>query len=194
MNGHWSPYCAYNKNGTRRNAAHSQKYYKLAFRRIYLLMHGGTADTINAKLAAWGLPGIKRDLPVNPYPTVRVVWNPQGFGSPNVRGNMPSAYWPGAKYVDVVGDDLYDIRGSAAWAAADALYNAHPSKPFAFPEWGLWGIDDPSFVRHMARFVKNHRRVEMIAFFNGKAGSIFDIATKAASRAAYRNYITPLGR
>jgi hypothetical protein len=193
MNGYWNSYCAYNANGTRRNAAHSQRSFRLAFRRIYLIMHGGSRATINAKLNSWGLPGIGRDLPVNPYPTVRVVWNPQGFGAPNVRGNMPRAYWPGSRYVDVVGDDLYDQNYRAAWAAADALYDAHPGKPFSFPEWGLWGVDDPAFVHHMGRFVRTHPRVEMLAFYNGDRGSIFDIGSKPRSRAAYRTYITSLG-
>jgi hypothetical protein len=73
------------------------------------------------------------------------------------------------------------------------MYAAHPSKPFAFPEWGLWGFDDAQFVRAMATFVKTHRRVEFIAYFSGKPGSIWDLATKPASRAAYRALITPLG-
>jgi hypothetical protein len=58
---------------------------------------------------------------------------------------------------------------------------------------GLWGFDDPSFVRAMATFVRQHKRVEFIAYFSGKPGSIWDLASKPASRAAYRSLITPLG-
>jgi hypothetical protein len=127
-------------------------------------------------------------------PKLRVVWNPQGFGAPDVPANSAQAYYPGDSYVDVVGDDLYDIRGhGATWAAAEALYKAHPSKSFAFPEWGVWGFDDPAFVRSMATFVKRHRRVEFIAYFSGNAGSVWDLASKPASRAAYRALIVPLG-
>ena len=98
-----------------------------------------------------------------------MVWNPQGFGAPNVPGNAAQAYYPGDAYVDVVGDDLYDIRGhGATWAAAEALYKAHPGKPYAFPEWGLWGFDDPAYVRAMAAWVKRHRRVEFIAYYSGR--------------------------
>jgi beta-mannanase len=121
------------------------------------------------------------------------VWNPQGYGSPDLPGNTAQAYYPGDAYVDVVGDDLYDIRGKAEWPAAERLYRAHPSKPFAFPEWGLWGIDDPSFVQQMATFVKTHRRTKLIAYFNAKPGSIFDLASKPRSLAAYKRYIVPLG-
>jgi Glycosyl hydrolase family 26 len=122
------------------------------------------------------------------------VWNPQGFGAPDLPGNSAQAYYPGDAYVDVVGDDLYDIRGhGATWAAAEKLYNAHPSKAFAFPEWGLWGFDDPQLVRDMAKFVRTHRRVEFVAYFTGRPGSVWDLAAKPASRAAYRSLITPLG-
>jgi hypothetical protein len=95
--------------------------------------------------------------------------------------------------VDVVDDDLYDIGRRAEWAAAEALYKAHPRKPFAFPEWGLWGIDDPAFVQHMARFPRTHHRTELISYYNAKTGSLFDLASKPLSLAAYRRYIVPLG-
>ena len=52
----------------------------------------------------------------------------------------------------------------------------------------------PAFIRAMAKFVKSHRRVELLSWFNGQAsGGTFDIATKPRSRAAYRSLITPLG-
>jgi hypothetical protein len=163
MNGHWNPYCAYNQNGTSRGA----------------------------RLGALQLPLVRTPIQANPL--VQVVWNPQGYGSPDLPGNTAQAYYPGDKYVDVVGDDLYDIRGKAEWPAAERLYRAHPSKPFSFPEWGLWGIDDPSFVQQMATFVKTHRRTKLIAYFNAKPGSIFDLASKPRSLAAYKRYIVPLG-
>jgi hypothetical protein len=121
-----------------------------------------------------------------------VVWNPQGYGSPDLRGNSAAAYYPGNRYVDVVGDDLYDIRYKAEWPAAAALYRAHPGKPFAFLEWGLWGIDDPRFVQTMAHFVRTHRRTILVSYFNGRTGSVFDIASKPWSRGAYRRLIAPL--
>ena len=103
-------------------------------------------DVMNAQLAHVGLPGVGADLPVT-TPKLRIVWNPQGFGAPDVAGNSAQAYYPGDAFVDVIGDDLYDIRGhGATWAAAEKLYKAHPSKPFAFPEWGLWGFDDAQYV------------------------------------------------
>jgi len=41
--------------------------------------------------------------------------------------------------------------------------------------------------------VRQHRRMEFIAYFSGRPGSIWDLASKPLSRAAYRTLITPLG-
>jgi hypothetical protein len=193
MNAHWTGTSAYNANGTRRDAAHSTAWNRKALARIAVVLRGGTADLVNARLAKLGLPAIDRDLPVT-TPKLRMVWNPQGFGSPNIPGNSAQSYYPGDAYVDVVANDLYDIRGhGATWKAAEALYKAHPSKPYAFAEWGVWGFDDPHFIRDMAKFVRLHRRVEFIAYYSGRPGSVFDLATKPRSREAYRALITPLG-
>jgi len=193
MNGHWNAYCAYTKGGSFKGASHSTRMFRKAFARVYLLLHGGTAVQLNARLRALGLPGVVHDFAVNPYPRLRIFWNPQGDGSPNLAGNRAQAYYPGNSYVDIVGNDLYDIRGKAEWAANDRLYKAHKSKPYAIGEWGLWGLDDPSFVRRMAGWVKSHYRVQVMTWYESKAGSIFDLGTKPRSRAAYRRYITPLG-
>jgi hypothetical protein len=193
MNAHWSGTCAYNRDGTRRDAAHSTQWTRKAFARIAVVLRGGSRDVVSASLAKLGLPGIAADLPVT-TPKLRMVWNPQGFGAPDVAGNSAQAYYPGDAYVDVVGDDLYDMPGhGATWSAAQKLYDAHPSKAFAFPEFGLWGFDDPQFIRRMATWVRQHRRVEFVSYFSGRPGSIWDLATKPASRSAYRALITPLG-
>jgi len=45
----------------------------------------------------------------------------------------------------------------------------------------------------MARFARTHRRLELLVYANGKPGSLFDLASRPRSRAAYRLLITPLG-
>jgi hypothetical protein len=45
----------------------------------------------------------------------------------------------------------------------------------------------------MGQFVRSHPRTEMLAYYESVPGSVFDLGTKPASRAAYRKYITPLG-
>jgi hypothetical protein len=189
MNGWWNSYSAYNRDGSSRGPQYSTREFRKAFARIYLILHGDPAA--DAKLARLGLPPVSGTTA--PAPNLQVIWNPQGYGSPDLPGNSAAAYYPGNAYVDVVGDDLYDIRYKAEWPAAAALYRAHPGKPFAFAEWGLWGIDDPTFVQTMAQFVRSHRRTVLISYFNTGPGSIFDIASKPRSRAAFQRFISPLG-
>jgi hypothetical protein len=50
-----------------------------------------------------------------------------------------------------------------------------------------------SAVRDMAKWLRSHKRVELAAYYSGRAGSVWDLASKPASRAAYRALITPLG-
>lgn len=190
MNGWWSSYSAYNQNGSSRGAAYSTAMFRKAFARIYLIVHGD--PEADAKLAGLGLPPV-HGTPA-PAANVQVVWNPQGYGSPDLPGNSAAAYYPGNAYVDVAGDDLYDQSYKAEWAAAAALYKAHPGKPFAFPEWGLWAIDDPGFVRTMGSFLRSHPRTVLASYFNTGPGSIWDLSSKPRSRAAFRRYIVPLAR
>jgi hypothetical protein len=194
MNGHWNAYCAFTQSGRQKGASHTTAMFRKAFARTYLIAHGGPAAVVNKSLRRLGLPPIRADLPENPTPTLKVIWNPQGHGSPNLPGNSAQAYYPGDRYVDVVGNDLYNIRFKAEWASNERLYKAHPNKPYAFPEWGNWGIDDPGFVERMATFVRTHRRVELLSWFDSKPGSIWDLGSKPKSRAAYRRFIVPLGR
>ena len=192
MNGHWNPYCAYNSNGSSRGAAHSTKNFRNAFRRTYVIVHGGSVADINAKLVASGMPRLDRTkaLPVN---DVNVIWNPQGFGSPDLKANSADSYYPGDKYVDVVANDLYDFGRGVEWEANLDLYRGHPGKPYAIGEWGLGpGIDHPDFVQKMANFVSNHRRVETIIYYRSQSGSTFDLSSKPRSTRAYKRYILPL--
>jgi hypothetical protein len=193
MTGWWNPWCAYTRDGRPKGAAYSTRMYRKAFARMYLILHGGAAPAVNARLSGLGLPGVGGDLPLNPFPRLRVIWGAQAHGDPQVVGNQPQAYYPGDRYVDVVGDDPYDL-GSVDWAAIERFYRAHPHKGFSFPEWGLRGIDDPSFVARMASFVRSHGRVELLSFFNGKTGSVYDLGSKPRARSAYRRLIVPLER
>ena len=169
---------------------YSTAAFRRAFARIALLARGGPAAELNPKLRKLGGPPLGGDLPRT---QARVVWNPQGYGAPDIPANAAAAYYPGDAYVDVVANDLYDQGFKAAWEANDKLYAAHPGKPYAIGEWGLWGIDDPPYVERMAAFVRTHGRIEFVSYFNSKPGSIWDLASKPRSRAAYSRVITPLG-
>ncbi len=192
MNGHWNEYCAFNKDGSSRGPQFSTAAFKKAFARTAIIARGGPAGKVNAALRKLKLPGVGNIELART--NARIVWNPQGYGSPDIPANSAQAYFPGDAYVDVVANDLYLQATGAAWDAHEKLYRAHPRKPFAIAEWGLWGIDDPTFVEKMATFVKTHPRTEFLAYFNSKPGSLWDLASKPRSRAAYRKHITPLGR
>jgi hypothetical protein len=191
MNGHWNEYCAFNKDGSSRGPRYSTAAFRRAFGRIALIARGGTAAELNPKLRKLGGPALGGDLQRT---QARLVWNPQGYGAPDIPANSANAYYPGDQYVDVVANDLYDQRFNAAWDANEALYGSHRNKPYGIAEWGLWGIDDPAFVERMAAFVKSHPRTEFLLYFSSRPGSLWDLASKPRSRAAYRRVITPLGR
>jgi hypothetical protein len=195
MNGHWSPWCAVTASGESRGAAYSGKAFARAFKRIAIIMRGGSADELNLELTRAGLPPIKASLPasdgepgITASGNVKLLWNPQGEGSPNVGGNSPHTYWPGAGFVDYLGDDLYEIRGRASWATMDALYKAY-RKPFVIAEWAPWGYDSPSFVNKMFSWVRSHPRTIGLIYFNkgwSQGGNAFSLSRKPRSLAAYR--------
>jgi hypothetical protein len=197
MNNAGTFYSAYHPDGSAKDATHSTEWYRKAFARIYLVLHGGPAGTINARLSQLGLPALRGgDLPVNPFPRLRVVWSPLASDSPRVPGNAAQNYYPGAAYVDVEGGDIYDERATdtAPWAGLEKLFQAARGrgKPFSVPEWGLSSVDDPAFVRHMCTFARTHPATELLAYFESRPGSQYDLGTKPQSRAAYRACLTPL--
>jgi hypothetical protein len=53
-------------------------------------------------------------------------------------------------------------------------------------------VDDPAYVKALATFIRRHRRVRFVSFFNGPAGGPYDLGTKPRSRAAYRRFVAPL--
>jgi hypothetical protein len=165
----------------------SPAIYRKAFARIYLIVHGGDLDTINNKLKNLGMPAYNGSSESNPFPRVRVLWSPLSGG------DDPKPYWPGNQFVDVGGADIYDEGGVAPWQKFTDIYTfvRGNRKPFAAPEWGLYGIDDPVFVSTMCDFLKQHV-TETEEFYESHPGSIFDLGNKSKSRGAYRQCITPL--
>jgi hypothetical protein len=166
MNQTNNAYCAFNRNGSRRNAAHSTKAFKNAWRRSTLILRGGPVADIDAKLAKLHLPPVRgRDAGDElPSPQLAMLWVPQTEGSPAIAANSARAYWPGSKYVDWVGTDFY-----SRFPAFDKLerFYADFNKPFVFGEWGVWGGDNPGWVHQLFRFMNTHRRVRMMLYNQG---------------------------
>jgi hypothetical protein len=191
MNNERNPYCAFFANGRRRGAGITTRWYRKAFQRIYIVMHGGSAQAMSARLRRLGMPGIKTDIPASSPRNLTVVFNPLAVGVPDVAGNHYRDYFPGTKYVDAYGNNYYDTSGVYAFHRTEELYRAYPGKPYYFPEWGLT-IDDPAYIQAFARFVRTHGRVRFASFFNGPAGGAYDLGGKPRSRAAYRRFVVPL--
>ena len=189
MNNPRNLYAPTRLNGTSRGPSHSAAAYKQAFRRAYLILHGGEVDT---KLRALGLPPVGRDLAANTTQALTVIWNP--VAGLDARSARPAqVFYPGDAYVDMVGNDMFASRaGVASHAANEALYRAHPGKPYALPEWGL-AIDDPGFVTRICTFLKSRPRTKLAAYYEAQPSSPYDLGSKPEARAMYRRCITPIG-
>ncbi|HEY8465670.1 MAG TPA: hypothetical protein VIL04_02580 [Solirubrobacterales bacterium] len=180
MNGHWNPYSAFNANGTRRGADHSAKWYRKAWRRFAIVVRGGARKTVNRQLRKEKLPRLLRatsdrapiydkfDVPsVLPRPSVALLWVPLTFGSPDVKGNQPHNYWPGAKYVDWVGTDIYaKYANGTAWRALNRFYRTYRKKPFLIGEYAPWDADPGgAFVKRLFSWARKHPRARMLIYY-----------------------------
>ena len=158
-------YASYECDGSLRDAAHRPRWYKLAFRRIYVIVHGGgKAKEINKRLAEAGLPPLNATVGGLPAAPIAIVWSPLPAGSPTVPHNRPRHYWPGSKWVDWAGTDFY--ASYPEWDALTGLYNRYAKKkPFALTEWGVEAGDDPSFVGKLFAWVGKHPRTKMLIYY-----------------------------
>ena len=145
-------------------AGHAPRWYRLAFRRIYVIVHGGgRKGEINRRLAEAGLPPLDAEVRGLPKAPVAVVWSPLPSGSPGTPRNKPGHFYPGAKWVDWTGTDFY--ASYAEWRALNRIYGLAPHKPFAITEWGMEAGDDPDFVRQLFTWVKHHPRAKMLVYY-----------------------------
>jgi hypothetical protein len=157
-------YAAYDCAGNRRDAEHSPHWYKQAFRRIYLLLHGGgKRAAIDARLAAAGLPPLQSEVGGLPEAPIAVVWSTLPAGSPTLPRNRPRHFYPGSDYVDWAGTDLYS--NNQDWKSLTGLYQRFADKPFAITEWGVSGADDSRFVSRLLTWVERHRRCKMLVYY-----------------------------
>jgi hypothetical protein len=176
MNNAANPYSAYDADGGARDASHAHYWFRQAWRRVHLILKGGRVARVNRRLRGLGQPGLRNLEHVSdgrvkrlPRPRVALQWVPMTAGSPNIAGNRPSAYWPGARYVDWVGTDFYSRYPN--FAGLDRFYDAelYAGKPFVFGEWAMWGRDDPAFMRRFFTWVAAHPRVRMLSYNQGNA-------------------------
>ncbi len=178
-------WAAYDCEGNLRDDAHRPRWYKLAFRRIYVIVHGGgRKGKINQRLAEAGLPPLTVPVRGLPKAPVALVWSPLPAGSPTTPRNRPRNFWPGSRWVDWAGTDFY--AGYPEWKALTGLYKRFTAtgKPFAITEWGVESGDDPSFVNRLFAWVSRHERCRMLVYYQ-------DFGSSSSYR--IQNYSASLG-
>ncbi len=194
MNGSWNAYCAYNADGSARGHGHSTKSFRRAWRRFTLIVRGGNVARINASLGAMDMPavrakGVGRRLP---HPKVAMVWNPQTIGSPAVSGNAPGRYWPGRRYVDWVGADIYSKFASPGIRAAlSRFYADYRGLPFEIGEYSPWDADPGArFTKWLFRWSAQRGRARMLVYYRSVyGGGPYDINHYGDARRALRRIL-----
>jgi hypothetical protein len=179
-----NPYSAYNADGSFRGAGHSPAAYIRAWRRVTLILRGGTRATIDARLARLRMPPLRAsgDLPLT---RVAMLWVPMTGGSPDIPGNQPRDYWPGRAWVDWVGTDFYSKFPN--FAGLDAFSHEFPGLPFVFGEYAMWGSDDAAFITRLFGWITHHRQVRMVVYNQGMAlDGPFRLSHYPAAAAALR--------
>jgi hypothetical protein len=167
MNNHYNPYCSVSRSGASRGANHAPPAYRQAWRRAALILRGGERSSIDRRLRRLGMPGVRSRQRELPRPKVALMWNPFPAGEPDVAGNAPGVYWPGARYVDWVGTDLF--ANTPNFSGLERFYwdRRWRRKPFMLGEWALWGREDPWFVRRLFAWIRSHRRLRMEVYNQG---------------------------
>jgi hypothetical protein len=157
-------WAAYDCAGASRGPEHSPRNYKKAFRRIYVIVHGGgKRRIINRRLAKAGLPPLTVDVRGLKKAPVAIVWSPLPSGSPTVPHNRPRHFYPGSRWVDWAGTDFYS--GYPEWKSLTGLYRKFSGKPFAITEWAVHTGDDPRFVRKLMAWVRTHTRTKLLVYY-----------------------------
>jgi hypothetical protein len=190
MNNGRNSYSAYDLRGRSRGPAYSTGQFKRAWRRSVLVIRGGDVGELDAKLARLGMPGVRTAAEALDRPRVAFLWVPLSFGNPEIPRNHPRHWWPGSRYVDWVGTTWYSPY--LAVRAMERFYRGRlwRRKPFAFGEYGVWGAESPRFIRLFFRFVRSHRRVKLISYYQGaELQPSFSLSTHPRSRALLRRYL-----
>ena len=169
MNNCDSAYSSHDCNGSRRGADHSAARFKQAWRRIVLVVRGGSVPAIDARLRRLGMPGLNVGADQLPRAQVAFVWSPMTGGSPMISALRPQVFWPGSRFVDWVGTSFYSRFPNFHYL--EPFYRAFSvryGKPFAFAEWAMWGSDDAGFARRLFSWVASHKRTRMMLYNQGK--------------------------
>jgi len=187
MNNGANSYSAYDLRGHARGPAFSTAQFKRAWRRAVLVLRGGDVVALDARLARLGMPRVDTQSATLPQPPVSFQWVPLSYGNPEIARNHPRHWWPGSAYVDWVGTTWYSPFLAVGAFKSFYSYRLWRRKPFVFAEYGVWGAESPRFISLFFSFVKSHRRVRMVSYYqSGLLKPQFRLSTHPRSRAALR--------
>jgi hypothetical protein len=187
MNNANNAYAPYDLSGRSRGPANAVGRLKSAWRRVALITRGGAVAAIDAKLRRLHMPPVRTAARELPRSAVALMWVPLSFGNPEIPKNHPRHFWPGGPYVDWVGTSWYSPYKASQAMHDFYIYPLWRRKPFAFAEWGIWGRDDPGFVRQFFGFLKTHPRVRMAVYYQSALlKREFRLSAHPSSRAALR--------
>lgn len=173
--------------GPGNGADNSPRWFKQAWRRMVIVVRGGPKRRINRKLRRLRLPRLRAGPRSLPRPKAAFMWVPLSFGNPETPSNHPRYWWPGRRYVDWVGTSWYSPYRNSGAMHAFYNYPLWRGKPFVFAEWAVWGADDPRFVSQFFSFLRSHRRVRMVVYY--QSGSLlrdFTLSTHPRTSRALR--------
>jgi hypothetical protein len=205
MNSYFNPYSAFNSDGSSRRG-HTTNQYVAAWRRMTIVIRGGTIPSINSRLRDLGLPRLMRAksnrAPVYRdenihhhklhHPRVAFIWNPQTISNPLIRANAARKYWPGRNYVDWVGADIYSAFASpGVKSALRRFQRAYHGYPFVLGEYGPWNNDyRGKFTRWLFRWERRHHQVRMAIYYRSTAAhSAYAISNYDHARHALRHIL-----
>ena len=187
MNNANNAYAPYGLSGRSRGPENTVGQLKDAWRRVALITRGGPVAAMDAKLRRLHMPAVRTAAAELPRTAVALMWVPLSFGNPEIARNHPRHFWPGGQYVDWIGTTWYSPYKASSAMHSFYSYPLWRRKPFAFAEWGVWGRDDPGFVRQFFAFVKTHPRVRMAVYYQSALlKPEFRLSAHPGSRAALR--------
>ncbi len=97
-----------------------------------------------------------------------------------LRPRQPSrgSYWPGKRFVDWVGADIYSAYATpGVWAAFKRFYRKWRRWPFVVGEYSPWDNDYRGrFTRKLFKFALRHGRTRMLIYYRSvRPDTPFDI-------------------
>ena len=145
-------------------AGHAPRWYRLAFRRIYVIVHGGgSRGAIDRRLAEAGLPPLTADVRGLPRAPVAIVWSPLPSGSPGTPRNHPDHFYPGSRWVDWTGTDFY--ASYAEWGALNRSTRSNRTSPSRSPSGGWKQATTRASCASSSAWVEHHPRCKMLVFY-----------------------------